>query len=77
MKVIKFWENREILLKETTRESTSQQGGFLSFLRPLMTAGWPLIKNALTPVAKKNLLSFGLLAGMSAADAAIHKKTIN
>ena len=37
MKVIKSFENRGILLKETTRKITSQEGGFLSFLRSLMT----------------------------------------
>ena len=41
MKVIKSLENREILLKGTTRKITSQEGGFLNFLRPLMTACLP------------------------------------
>ena len=41
MKVIKSLENREILLKGTTRKITSQEGGFLNFLRPLMTAWLP------------------------------------
>ena len=41
MKVIKYLENRGILLKGTTRTITSQEGGFLNFLRPLMTAGLP------------------------------------
>ena len=38
MKVIKFLENRGILLKETTRKITSHEGGFLNFLTPLITA---------------------------------------
>ena len=37
MKVIKSLENRGILLKGTTRKITIQEGGFLNFLRPLMT----------------------------------------
>ena len=39
-----------------------------------MTAGLPLMKNVLTPLAKNVLLPFGLSAGISAADAAIQKK---
>ena len=70
MKVIKSLENRGILLKGTTRKITSQEGGFLNFLRPLMTAGLPLMKSVLTPLAKSVLLPLELLAGMPAADAA-------
>ena len=32
MKLIKSLENREILLKETVRKITGQEGGFLNFL---------------------------------------------
>ena len=74
MKVIKSLENRGILLKGTTRKITSQEGGFLNFLRPLMTASLPLMKRLLTPLAKSLLTPLGLSAGMSAADAAIQKK---
>ena len=49
MKLIKSVENRGILLKGTTRNIASQEGGFLIFLRPLMTAGLPLMKNVRTP----------------------------
>ena len=56
MKVIKSSENREISLKRTTRKITSQGGGFLNFFRPLMTAGLPLIKSVLPPLAKSVLL---------------------
>ena len=45
VKVIKSLENRVILLKGTTRKITSQEGGFLNFLRRLMTAGLPLMKS--------------------------------
>ena len=39
-----------------------------------MTAGVPLMKIALTSLAKSVLLPFGLSVGMSAADADIQKK---
>ena len=73
MKVIKSLENRGVLLKGTARK-VSQEGGFLSFLRQLMTAGLPLLKNVFIPLVKTVLLPLGLSAGMSAADAAIQKK---
>ena len=38
IKVIKSLENRGILLKGTTK-ITTREGGFLNFIRPLMTAG--------------------------------------
>ena len=38
-----------------------------------MTAGLPLMKNVLTPLAKNFLLPFGLSAAMSATDAAVQK----
>ena len=56
IKVIKSFENRETLLKGTTKNVTSQEGGFLNFLRVLTTAGLPLMKNVLTPLAKSVLL---------------------
>ena len=52
IKVIWSLVNRGILLKGTTRKITSQEGGFLDFLRPLMTADLPLMKSLLTPLAK-------------------------
>ena len=45
-----------ILLKETTKKITSQEGGFLNVLRPLMTDGLPLMKSVLIPLAKKFLI---------------------
>ena len=74
MKLIKSLENKVFLLTETTRKITSQEGGFLNFLRPLITAGLPLMKSVITPLAKNVLLPFGLSAGMPAAYAAIQKK---
>ena len=44
MKIIKSVENRQILQKGTTRKITTQKGGFLNFLRPLMTVGLSLMK---------------------------------
>ena len=60
VKVIKSLENRGILLKGSTRKITSQKGGFLNFIRPLMTAGLLLIKSVLTPSAKVVLIPLGL-----------------
>ena len=71
---IKSLETRGVLLKGTTRKITSQEGGFLNFLRSLITAGLLLMNSVLTPLSKNVLLPFGLSAGMSAADAAIQKK---
>ena len=74
MKVIKSLENRGISLTGTTRKVTSQEGGFLIFLRPLMTTGLPLMISVLTPLTKNFLLLFGLSAAMSVTYAAIQKK---
>ena len=60
MKVIKSLENRGILLKVTTKKIISKEGGFLTFLRPLMTL----------------MLTLGLSAWMSAGDADIQKKIL-
>ena len=60
MKVTKSLENRGILLKETTRKIINQEGGFLSFIRPLMTAGLALMKRILTSLAKSVWIPLGL-----------------
>ena len=73
MKAMKSSQNGGILLKGTTRKITSREGRFLNFLRPLMTAGLPLMESVLTPLAKSVLLPLGLSAGMSAADAGMPK----
>ena len=62
----KIKENKEILLKGTTRKITVQKGRFLNFLRPLMTAGLPLIKSVLSV-----LVPLEWTAAASATDAAI------
>ena len=74
MKVIKSLENRGILLKGNTRIITIQEGRFLNILRPLMTAGLPLMKNVLIPLAKSILIPLGLTAAASVTDATIQKK---
>ena len=48
IKEMKSLENREILLKRTTRNITGKEGGFLNFLRALMTAGLPLASRMTT-----------------------------
>ena len=74
MKVIKSLENRGILLKGNTRIITIQEGRFLNILRPLMTAGLPLMKNVLIPLAKSILIPLGLTAAASVTDSTIQKK---
>ena len=61
-------------MKRATKQITSQEGGFLNFLRPLITAGLPLMENVLTPLAKSVLVPLRLTAAASATDAAIKKK---
>ena len=62
MKVSKSLENRGILFIGTTRKIISQKGGFLNFLRPLMTAGLPSMKSVLTTLSKSVLIPLGLSA---------------
>ena len=52
IKVICSLENRGILFKGTTRKISSQKGGFLNFLKPLITAALLSMKGVLTPLAK-------------------------
>ena len=61
-------------MKGTTRKIGSQEGGFLDFFRPLMTAALPLMKNVLTLFVTSALVPWGLTAAASATDAAIQKK---
>ena len=76
MKVIKYLENRGILLKETIRKITSQEGEFSNFIRPLMTTSLSLMKSVLTSLAKSALLPLRLSEGMSAAYELFKKKKI-
>ena len=77
MKEIMSLENGGIFIKGTTRKITSQEGVFLSFLRPLMTTRLPLIKSVVTPLPKVFLLPLGLSGAMSATNAAILKKIMH
>ena len=74
MKVIKFLENRGIILKGTTRKFIREDEAFLKFLGPLLKTGLRLTKNVLTPLAKSVLVLLGLTAAASATNAAIQKK---
>ena len=60
--------------KELLQKVQVKKEDFLDFIRSLMTAGLPLMKILLTPLAKSNLISLGLSAGISAADVAIENK---
>ena len=52
-----------------------QSGAFLGkLLGLLLKTGLPLIKKVIKPLAKSVLISLGLTAAASAADAGIHKK---
>ena len=54
-----------------------QSRGFLGkFLGPLLRIGLPLMKSVIQPLAKSVLITLGLTAAASAADAAIHKKNL-
>ena len=54
-----------------------ESGGFLGrLLGPLLKTGLLLIKNVIKPLAKSVLISLGLTAAASAADAGIHKKIL-
>ena len=51
IKVIRFLENRESFLKVTTNRNINQNGGFINFIRSLMTAGLPFMKNVLCNIS--------------------------
>ena len=52
-----------------------QSGGFLGrLLGPLLKTGLPLMKNVIQPLAKSVLITLGLTAAASAADAGLYKK---
>ena len=73
MKVTRSLENGEVLLKRGTKEITSQEGGLLNFIMPLMTAELRYWKMH-TPSAKSVLVPLGLTEVASVVDAAIQKK---
>ena len=73
MKVNRYLESIGILSKVTAKIITSQERGFLNFLRQLMTVGSPLMENVLPPLAKNVFILLGVTAGASTTDAAIQK----
>ena len=74
VKVSRSLENRGILLKGTTKNISSQEGGFLNILRPLRSAGLLLMKSVLAPLAKSSLVPLGLTAAAAATNADFQKK---
>ena len=66
----------DIKLPKTQLSKMIQSGGFLSrLLGPLLKTGLPLIKNVIKPLPKSVLISLGLTAAGSAADAGILKNS--
>ena len=61
-------------MKGTTRKIASQEGGFLNFLRTIITAGLPLMENVLIPLAKSTVVPLVLTAAASATVASVQKK---
>ena len=74
MKANKPLENWGTLSKGTTRKITSNELGFLNFLKPLMTAGLQLMKNVLVPLNTSVLIPLELTGPSPAMNAAIQKK---
>ena len=67
----------DIKLSKTQLSKMIQSGGFLDRrLGPLLKTGLLLMKSVIQPLAKRVLIPLGLTAAASAADAAIHKKTL-
>ena len=67
----------DIKFSKTQLSKMIQSGGFLGkLLGTLLKTGLPLIKNLITPLAKSALISLGLTAVASVADAGIHKKIL-
>ena len=67
----------DIKFSKTQLPKMIQSGGFLGkLLSPLIKTGLPLTKNVITPLAKSVLITLGLTAAASAADAGIHKKIL-
>ena len=64
-------------LSKTQISKRKQSGGFLGrLLSPLLKTRLPLMKDIIKPLPKSVLISLGLTAAASAADAGIHKKIL-
>ena len=69
--------SNDIKLSKTQISKIIQSGGFLGkLLGVLLKTRLPLIKNVINPLAKGVLITLGLTAAASAADAGIHKKIL-
>ena len=67
----------DIKLSKTQLSKMIQTGGFLGrLLGPLLKIGLPLMKSVIKPLAESVLVTIGLTAAASAADAGIHKKIL-
>ena len=67
----------DIKLPKPQLSKMIQSGGFLgTLLGPLLKTGLPLVKSVIQPLAKSVLISLGLIAAASAADAGIHIKIL-
>ena len=70
--------SNDIKLTKTQLSTITQSGEFLGrLLGPLLRAGLSVMKNAIQPLANSVLISLGLTAAASAADAGIHNKSSN
>ena len=67
--------NREILLTRAARKVSSQEGRFRNFLRLLMAADLPLMKNVLTPLVTCTFVPLGLTTVASATNEAIQEES--
>ena len=65
----------DVKFSKTQLSKMIQSQRFLGrLLGPLLKTGIPLIKNVITPLAKRVLIPLGLTAAASAAEAVTHKK---
>ena len=71
------YSSTDIKLSKTQLSKMIRSGGFLGkLLGPLLKTGLPIMKSVIKPLAKSVLISLGLTAAASAADAGIHKKVL-
>ena len=61
-------------MKRTTRKKNTEKGEFVNFVRPLLTAGLPLMKNVLTSLAEIILVPLVLTVAASVTDTAFQNK---
>ena len=74
-----FTNNSSVNIKFSKAQLSKmiQPGEFLGkLLNSLLKTGLPLIKSVIKPLAKSILISLGLTAAASAADAGIHRKIV-